>query len=99
MKTILVLSPHPNFPEAIRASLNADQYRVVHRVNADEAEPLIVHGLASAILLDTELMGVESILCIERLRRRDKKRPSSPSPKLRTRTGKKKHFCTASRTF
>ena len=75
MKTILVLSPHPDFPEAIRASLNADQYRVVHRVNADEAEPLIVHGLASAILLDTELMGVESILCIERLRRRDKKTP------------------------
>ena len=75
MKTILVLSPHPDFPEAIRASLNADQYRIVHRVNADEAEPLVVHGLASAIILDAELMGVESILCIERLRRRDKKTP------------------------
>jgi nitrogen-specific signal transduction histidine kinase len=75
MKTILVLSAHPDFPEAIRASLNPDQYRIVHRLNADEAEPLLVHNLSSAIILDVERMGVESILGIERLRRRDKKTP------------------------
>jgi signal transduction histidine kinase/ActR/RegA family two-component response regulator len=75
MKTILVLSPHPDFAEAIRASLDAEQYRVVHRINVDEAEPLVVHGLAGACILDADLMGVEGIWTIERLRRRDKKTP------------------------
>ena len=75
MKTILVLSPHPDFAEAVTTSLDAGQYRVVHRLNAAEAEPLLVHNLASAILIDTQLMGVESILAIERMRRRDKKTP------------------------
>jgi signal transduction histidine kinase len=75
MKTILVLSPHPDFAEAVRASLDAEKYRVVHRINVDEAEPLVVHGLAGACILDADLMGVESIWTIERLRRRDKKSP------------------------
>jgi CheY-like chemotaxis protein len=47
MKTILVLSPHPDFAETIRASLNPEQYRVVHRLSVDEAEPLLMHGLAA----------------------------------------------------
>ena len=34
MKTILVLSSHPDFAETIRAALNADEYRVVHRADA-----------------------------------------------------------------
>ena len=75
MKTILVLSPHPDFAEAVRACLDAEQYRVVHRINVEEAEPLVVHGLAGACILDADLMGVESIWTIERLRRRDKKSP------------------------
>jgi len=75
MKTILVLSPHPDFAESIRASLDSEQYRIVHRINVEEAEPLVAHGLAGAVILDADLMGVESIWCIERLRRRDKKSP------------------------
>ncbi len=75
MKTILVLSPHPDFAETIRASLNAEQYRIVHRITVEEAEPLMVHGLAGAVILDADLMGVQSIWSIERLRRRDKKTP------------------------
>ena len=75
MKTILVLSPYPDFSEAIRAALNPEAYRIVHRLNVDEAEPLVVHGLASAVILDAELMGVESVLNIERLRRHNKKSP------------------------
>ena len=75
MKTILVLSPHPGFVEVVRASLSPEQYRIVHRVSAEEAEPLVVHGLAGAIILDADLTGVESIWIIERLRRRDKKTP------------------------
>ena len=75
MKTILVLSSHPDFAEAVRTSLNADQYRVVHRHNVDEGEPLLVHGLIGACILDADLMGVECVWIIERLRRRDAKTP------------------------
>jgi len=75
MKTILVLSPHPDFAETIRAGLNPEQCRVVHRLSVDEAEPLLMHGLADACILDVDLMGVEGIWVIERLRRRDAKSP------------------------
>ena len=75
MKTILVLAPHPDFAETIRAGLNPEQCRVVHRLSVDEAEPLLVHGLADACILDVDLMGVEGIWVIERLRRRDARTP------------------------
>jgi signal transduction histidine kinase len=75
MKTILVLSLHPGFAEAIGASLNAEQYRVVHRLSVDDAEPLLVHGLAAACIVDLDLLGVEGVWVIERLRRHDAKSP------------------------
>ena len=75
MKTILVLSPHPIFAGAIRSALNAEEYRIVHRLNVDEGEPLLVHGLIGACILDVDLLGVESVWVIERLRRRDTKTP------------------------
>ena len=75
MKTVLVLSLHPDFTEAIRVGLGADRYRVVHRLNVEEAEPLLVHGLASVCIIDVDLMGVEGIWVIERLRRHDAKTP------------------------
>ena len=75
MKTILVLSAHPDFAAAIGAGLNAEQYRVVHRQTVDEGEPLLVHGLIAACVLDADLMGVECIWAIERLRRRDARTP------------------------
>jgi signal transduction histidine kinase/CheY-like chemotaxis protein len=75
MKTILVLSNHPDFAETIRAGLNPEQYRIVHRLGVDEAEPLLVHGLVSACILDVDLMDVEIVWVVERLRRRDAKCP------------------------
>jgi nitrogen-specific signal transduction histidine kinase/CheY-like chemotaxis protein len=75
VKTILVLSNHPDFAETIRASLNPEQYRVVHHLGVEEAEPLLTHGLAAACILDVDLMGVEGIWAIERLRRRSAKIP------------------------
>jgi signal transduction histidine kinase/CheY-like chemotaxis protein len=75
MKTILVLSNHPDFAEPIRAGLNPEQYRVVHRLGVDEAEPLLVHGLVGACILDIDLMDVEIVWVVERLRRRDAKCP------------------------
>ncbi len=75
MKTILVLSPHPSFAGTIGNGLNAEEYRIVHRLNIDEGEPLLIHGLISACILDVDLLGVESVWVIERLRRRDTKTP------------------------
>src|SRR5580698_8348693 len=75
MKTILVLSTHPDFAEAIRTGLSPEHYRVVHRHNVEEGEPLLVHGLVGACILDADLMGVECVWVIERLRRRDNKTP------------------------
>ena len=69
MKTILVLSAHPDFAETIRAGLNPEEYRVVHRLGVEEAEPLLTPGLAAACILDVDLMGVEGVWAIDRLRR------------------------------
>jgi signal transduction histidine kinase/DNA-binding response OmpR family regulator len=75
MKTILVLSSHPDFAEAVRAGLSPENYRVVHRHSVEEGEPLLVHGLIAACILDADLMGVECVWVLERLRRRDAKTP------------------------
>jgi len=75
MKTLLVLAAHPDFAETIRAGLNPEQYRIVHRADAQEAEPLLAHGLASACILDLELLGVQGIWAIEKLRRHDTQCP------------------------
>jgi nitrogen-specific signal transduction histidine kinase/CheY-like chemotaxis protein len=75
MKTILVLSSHPDFAEMVRGSLNPEQYRVVHRLSVDEAEPLLTHSLAAACVLDVDLMDVDGVWVIERLRRHDAKTP------------------------
>ena len=70
MKTLLVLAPHPELADTMRAGLNSEQYRIVHRVSADEAEPLLVHGLADACVLDLELSGVQGVWMVEKIRRR-----------------------------
>jgi two-component system nitrogen regulation sensor histidine kinase GlnL len=75
MKTILVLSPHPDFASVIGAALDASKFRIIHRANVADCEPLIVHGLASACILDADLLGVENIWAIERLRRMDTRTP------------------------
>jgi hypothetical protein len=48
MKTLLVLSQHPDFAEAIRTAADPESFRVVHRLNVDEAEPLLHGGLFNA---------------------------------------------------
>ncbi|HZR21786.1 MAG TPA: ATP-binding protein [Verrucomicrobiae bacterium] len=75
MRTLLVLAEHPDFAEAVRAAIPADQYRVVHRTNFEEAEPFLVHGLAEVCILDVELANVQGIWSFEKLRRRAPKCP------------------------
>ncbi len=75
MKSILVLSNHPGFAEAIRGGLDAAQYRIVHRLTVDDAEPLLAHGLVTASILDADLMDVKIVWAVDRLRRYDPKSP------------------------
>jgi signal transduction histidine kinase/ActR/RegA family two-component response regulator len=70
MKTLLVLAQHPDLGETIRAGLNPEQYRVIHRAGVEEAEPLLAHGLADACIVDVELTSVQGVWVLEKLRRR-----------------------------
>jgi signal transduction histidine kinase/CheY-like chemotaxis protein len=69
MKTVLVLAPHPELAEAIRAGLNADTYRVIHRLSLEEAEPLLRYGLLNACFVDVEATNVQGMWMIEKLRK------------------------------
>lgn len=69
MKSVLVLAEHPAVAEAVRAGLSPEQYRVLHRRNPDEGEPLLVHGLADVCLVDVELTGVTAVWVTEKVRR------------------------------
>jgi signal transduction histidine kinase/CheY-like chemotaxis protein len=70
MKTLLVLAQHPDFAEAVRAAVNPENYRVIHRVNLDEAEPLMHAALFSACIIDAGADGPQWVWMIEKLRRR-----------------------------
>ncbi len=85
MKTLLVLAGHPELAEAVRAALNPEQYRVISRSTLEDAEPMLVHGLAEACILDMELTNVQGIWALEKLRRRVPRCPvvvyaSAPKP-------------------
>ncbi len=75
MKTILVLTGHPDFVDTLRAGINSEQYRVVHRVSLEDAEPLLAHGLTNVCILDLDLSNVEHIWMLEKVRRRNPRCP------------------------
>jgi signal transduction histidine kinase/CheY-like chemotaxis protein len=75
MKTLLVLAQHPELAETLRSGLNPEQYRVVSRSTVEEAEPLLVHGLADVCIVDVDLTNVQGAWVLERLRRRAPKCP------------------------
>lgn len=75
MKTLLVLAEHTELVEEIRAGINPEQYRLLHHVSVEEAEPFLVHGLADACIIDVELSSVQGVWVLERLRRRAPKCP------------------------
>lgn len=75
MKTIVVLAAHPEIAETIRAALNPEQYRIIHRTGQAEADPLIAHGLAQCVIIDAEFSGLQGMWLVERLRRRNNRCP------------------------
>ena len=70
MKTLLVLAAHPDLAEAIRAAVSPERYRIIHRVNIDDAEPFTTRGLVDLCFVDAELTGVQAIWLLEKVRRR-----------------------------
>lgn len=70
MKTLLVLAPHPEMADAVRAAVNPEKYRLIHRISVEEAEPLLTRGMVDACVLDVELTSVQGIWVLEKLRRR-----------------------------
>jgi signal transduction histidine kinase/DNA-binding NarL/FixJ family response regulator len=75
MKTLLVLAQLPELAETLRAALNPEQYRIIHRASFDEAEPLLAHGLAEACIVEVESSNIQGMWFLERLRRRTPKCP------------------------
>jgi signal transduction histidine kinase len=75
MKTLLVLAEHPNFAEAVRAGIIPEQCRVIHRTSLETAEPLLVHGLVDACILDVEQANIQGLWAVEKLRLRAPKCP------------------------
>src|SRR3954471_13586858 len=69
MKTLLVLAQHPDLANSIRECLSSEHYKVVHRLNIEDAEPLLIHGLINATIIDVDLTDVQGIWIIEKLRR------------------------------
>jgi signal transduction histidine kinase len=69
MKTLLVLAPHPELAEALREGINPEQYRFMHRATLEEAEPVLIHGLVDACIIDFELTTVQGLWVLEKLRR------------------------------
>ena len=70
MKTILVLAQHPETAESIRAGLDVERYRVIHRRDVEEAEPFLRQAFLDVCIVDVELRDVQGIWVIERLKRR-----------------------------
>ena len=75
MRTLLVLAQHPELADAIRAGVDPEHFRVMHRGDVEEAEPILSVGLVDACILDVELGSVQGIWPIEKLRRRLPKCP------------------------
>jgi len=70
MKSIVVLAPHPQFSEEVRAVSEPLEFRVIHRITVEEAEPLLTRGLASVCILDLELARGQAVWMVERILRR-----------------------------
>jgi len=75
MKTILVLAPHPEVADAVKAAVDADQVRVIHRFDAEEAEALLNPALVDVCIIDADQGQLPGIWTVEKVIRRMPGRP------------------------
>lgn len=75
MKTVLVLASHPDLPESVRAALSPEKYRLVHRIDVSEAEPLLARGMVDLCILEVDQSQAQGIWVVEKVCRRAPKTP------------------------
>jgi signal transduction histidine kinase/CheY-like chemotaxis protein len=68
MKTILVLAPTPVLADAIRPLLSPEEYRLIHRADLGDLEPLAKGSFLDACIVDAEEGDVRALWMIEKLR-------------------------------
>jgi signal transduction histidine kinase len=68
MKTILVLAPTPVLPDVIRPLLSPEEYRLIHRTDLADVEPLAKGSLIDACIVDAEEGDVRALWMIEKFR-------------------------------
>jgi DNA-binding NtrC family response regulator len=75
MKTLLVMALHPELADSIRAGLNPEMYRILHRTGLEEAEGLLAQGFVDACVVDIELTNMQVVWLLEKVRRRAPRLP------------------------
>ena len=75
MKTVLVLASHPDLPEAVRAALNPDRYRLVHRIDVADAEPLLARAMVDLCVIEADQSQAQGIWQIEKVCQRKPRCP------------------------
>jgi signal transduction histidine kinase/DNA-binding NarL/FixJ family response regulator len=63
------MAEYPGTAEELRGSLRPEQWRIVHRTNLQQAEPLLAGSLADACIIDLELTNAPAIWTLQKLRR------------------------------
>src|SRR3954469_4818070 len=66
MKTILVLAPTPVLPDAIRPLLSPEDYRLLHRTDLADVEPLAKGSFLDACIVDAEEGDVRVLWMIDK---------------------------------
>jgi GAF domain-containing protein len=66
MKTILVLAPTPVLSDAIRTLLSPEEYRLIHRTDLTDVEPLAKGTFLEACIVDAEEGDVRALWMIEK---------------------------------
>ena len=70
MKTLLVLAQHPELAESVRAALNPELVRVIHRLDLAEAEPQLSRAGVDGVIIDADTGSIQGIWLLEKIRRR-----------------------------
>jgi nitrogen-specific signal transduction histidine kinase/DNA-binding response OmpR family regulator len=68
MKTLLVLAKSTGFGEAIKVSLNPQQYRVVVSQSLEQSEQLLRVGFLEGCILDADLNDIKPVRLVQSLR-------------------------------
>src|SRR5687767_9694553 len=68
MKTILALAPTPALAESIGQALPQENFRVLHRTDAAEAEALLKNRFIDFCIVDAEGTDIRAIWQIEKVR-------------------------------